>query len=63
MNVTVDVKPIIFASQYNGSVVHESDVEALGVFDFGLKSRNQLSLLGKYGQIEIVVIVGNEYLA
>lgn len=63
MNVTVDVQPIIFAGQHDGTVVHEGDVEALGVFDFGLESGHQLSFLGEYGQIEIVVIVGDEYLA
>lgn len=63
MNVTVDVQPIVLAGQHDGTVVHEGDVEALRVLDLGLEGGHQLALLREYGQIEIVVVVGDEYLA
>jgi len=63
VNVTVDVQPIVLAGQHDGAVVHEGDVEALGVLHLGLESGHQLALLREYGQIEIVVVVGDEYLA
>lgn len=62
MNITVDVQPIILAGQHDGAVVHEGDVEALCVLDLGLEGGHQLALLREYGQIEIVVVVGDEYL-
>lgn len=63
MNVTVDVQPIVLAGQHDGAVVHEGDIEALGVLHLGLEGGHQLALLREYGQIEIVVVVSDEYLA
>ena len=36
--VFVDVDTVVFAGEYDGSVVHEADVEALCVFYFGFES-------------------------
>ena len=36
LDVSVDVQPVVFGGQHDGSVVHQADVEALGMFDFRL---------------------------
>ena len=36
LHVAIDVEPIVLAGQHHRSVVHERDVEALGVLDLGL---------------------------
>lgn len=63
MHVTVDVETIIFAGQDDGSIVEESHIEALGMLDLGFERRDQLSILSEDGQVEVVVVVGNQDLA
>lgn len=42
LDVAVDVEPVVLAREHHGPVVHEGDVEALGVLHLALESRNHL---------------------
>lgn len=61
VGVLVDVDAVVLAGEDDRAVIHEADVETLGVFDFGLECVEQFALLGEDGQVEVVVIVGDEY--
>lgn len=60
LHVTVDVETIVFACQDDRSVVQKSNIETLGVLDLRFESRDKLPVLSEYGQVEVVVIVGDE---
>ena len=42
LNVSVDVEPVVLAGQHDRAVVHQRDVEALGVFHLALQRRQKL---------------------
>ena len=63
LNVSIDVEAVVFTGQDDGAVVHEGDVEALGVLDLALQGREELAVLREDGQVEVVVVVGDRDLA
>jgi len=60
LHVTVDVETIVFACQDDRAVVKECNIETLGVFDLRFERRDELPVLSENGQVEVVVIVGDE---
>lgn len=54
---------IVFACNHDSSVVGKRHVVALVVFDGALQSAHQLATSTEHCQVEVVVIVGNNYLA
>ena len=57
LHVAIDVESVVFGSEDNGSILHQGDVEALGVLDLALKGTEQLPGLTEDGEVEVVVIV------
>ena len=62
LHVSVDVQPVVFGGQNNGTVIHKADVEALGMFNFRFECGQQLAILRKHRQVEVVMVVGNDNL-
>ena len=63
LDVSVDVEAVVLGGEDDGAVVHEGDVEALGVFHLGLEGREELALLAEDREVEVVVVVGDRHLA
>lgn len=57
--VAIDVEAVVFGGQHHGAVVHQGDVEALGVFHLALKRGYELAILREDGEVEVVVVVRN----
>ena len=63
LHVSIDIQPIIFRGQYYWAVIHEADVKTLGMFNFRFQSGQELSLLREHGQVEVVMVVGDDHLS
>ena len=50
LNVPVDVKPVVFAGQDHRAVIHQGNVEALGVLNLTLECRQDLKKWFKKAQ-------------
>jgi len=59
LHVSVDVQSVVLGSQHYGPILHERHIETLGVLDLALKRTQELPGLAEYGQIEVVVVVGD----
>ena len=57
LHVAIDVESVVFGSEDNGSILHQGDVEALGVLDLALQGPEQLPGLTEDSEVEVVVIV------
>lgn len=59
LDVSVDVEAVIFAGQHHATVIHQRNVKTLSMLHLALESRNELTVLAKHGQVEVVVVVGD----
>ena len=55
--ISIDIEVVVLRGENDGPVLHEGNIEALGVLDFTLKSTKQLTSLAEHGEVEIVVVV------
>lgn len=63
LKITVDVEPVVLAGKHDGTIVHKGDIETLGVLHLALQGVDQGAILRENGQVEVVVVVGDEDLA
>lgn len=59
LDISVYVEAVVLARKDDGTIIHESDVEALGVLDLRLQGGDDVPILSKDGQVEVVVVVGD----
>lgn len=57
MYVAVNVKAVVFAGKHHTSIIHQSNIETLGMLHLAFQSRHQVAVLREDGEIEIVVII------